>query len=82
MGRIIDLDLKRAARDPIAQKLVAFSIDIDKIIVGYLYFSDIEAKELAGVLAHRLGSLLNTLERKEELWEVCEQVLKKQAQLD
>lgn len=82
MGRIIDLDLKRAARDPIAQKLVAFSTEIDKIIVSYLYFSDIEAKELAGVLAHRLGSLLNTLERKEELWEVCEQVLKKQAQLD
>jgi len=80
MGQIIDLSKRQVARDPVAQKLVNFSTEIDQIVLRYLYLDDdtVAAKELAGVLAHRLGTLINMFERKEELCIVCEEIMRNQ----
>ena len=39
-------------------------------------------RDLAGLLSHRLGTLMCHIEGKEKLWGVCEKVLKKQAAID
>ncbi len=67
--------------DKVTYMLLSFSQEIDETIVGYMTKENLDPKELAGVLAHRLGSLLNLLDEKEDLWEICENVLRKQAKL-
>ena len=55
------------------------SDEIDGLIVRYLSDDSIDPREMIGVLAHRAGTLLRHLEHKNEVWEVCEKLLKKQA---
>lgn len=67
---------------PIALKLIKASMEIDNVLLAYLKSNEIEPKELAGLLAHRLGTLLSHFDDKQALWEVCERILLKQASLD
>lgn len=69
-------------QNPTILKLLKASMEIDGILIRYLNEPDLEAKEIAGLLAHRLGTLLSHFDDKQDLWEVCERVLKKQASLD
>lgn len=69
----------RERLDPEAQILMNISDEIDAIIINHLTAGDVEARDLAGLLSHRLGSLMRHIEGKEKLWDVCEKVLKKQA---
>lgn len=55
--------------------------EIDNVITKWLCNSDLDAKDIAGILAHRLGSFLDCVESKEQLWKLCESILKKQAKL-
>jgi len=80
MRCVIDLETKRAERDPNIQKLLRFSDDIDQVLMHYLYNTD--ANELTSILAHRLGSLLDLLTCKDKLWLFCEKVIKRQAHLE
>ena len=81
MAKILKFKQKQQ-NDPTTLKLVQASIEIDEIILKYMNDSDIDARELAGLIAHRLGTLMNHIEEKSELWGVCERVLKKQAHID
>lgn len=76
MGKIIQIKQKH---DTATIKLVMASNEIDHIILHYL--NEIESRELIGLLAHRLGSFLRHTDNKEELWLVCEKILKRQAQI-
>ena len=62
--------------------MIEIADDIDAVILKHLQDSDVEIKDVAGLLSHRLGNLMNHLEDKSELWFVIEKVLKKQARID
>ncbi len=80
MAKIIKFTPKQQI-SPELIKLCDFSDDIDAVVKHYLVQDGIEVRDIIGVLAHRLGSLLNAIDSKEELWAVCEEVLRKQASL-
>lgn len=67
---------------PDMQRLMHIADEIDAIILRHLTEGDIDPRDLAGLLAHRLGSFMRHLEQKSLLWDVCEKVLKTQAAID
>jgi len=79
MGELIRFRPKEK-HDPTTIKLVNASLEIDGILLKYLE-EGVDDRELLGMLAHRLGSFLKSVESKEELWMVCERVLKRQARI-
>jgi hypothetical protein len=62
-------------------KLKNASDAIDDIIVGCLNDPSLDPKEIAGVLAHRLGSLIKNMDHKEKLWQIYQRVAEKQAEI-
>ena len=84
MGNVIDLKARKkpVVADPEAVKLVAIANEIDAVLLRYLATEQADARDLAGVLAHRLGTLMRHLEGKLTLWHICEKVLKNQAALE
>ena len=56
--------------------------EIDEVILKHLNDGRIDAKDLAGLLAHRLGTLMRSIDEKSKLWDVCQTVMKKQAKID
>ncbi|MBC7658187.1 MAG: hypothetical protein H7249_00610 [Chitinophagaceae bacterium] len=82
MGKIIEFKTKEVAREEtVVNKLVQMANEIDYVMMNYLTDPDVDARELVGVLSHRLGALMSHLEEKDELWHVCQAVLKKQAKI-
>jgi len=84
MAKIIDFkNAKPRHRKPTvdgeAIRLMQLADEIDSVILRYLKNENIDQWDIAGVLAHRLGTLLGHVEDKEKLWDVCEKVLKQQA---
>jgi len=71
-----------ASLDHEARVLIGISNEIDAIVLRHLQAGDVEPRDLAGLLSHRLGTLMCHIEGKEKLWGVCEKVLKKQAAID
>jgi hypothetical protein len=63
-------------------KMLKIADEIDHVILRHVEAGDIDLKELAGLLSHRLGSLVKHIENKEALVDVCVDVLKKQAAVD
>ena len=63
-------------------KLKEVSDAIDQIMLAALSENNLDVKDLAGLLAHRLGTLIRTVDSKDHVWAVCEQVLKRQAVID
>lgn len=55
------------------QLLLRLSNEIDAVIIGYLH-RDADARSVAGVLAHRLGTLLGT-QKNEILNDLCEKII-------
>jgi hypothetical protein len=81
MAKIIPFKPKKP-NDPVAEKMVEIANEIDAILLRHLEDETIEPKELVGLVFHRLGSLINHFERKDELIDVCEGILKRQAGVD
>ena len=85
-GKVIKLSdhthRRKSAIDREAQILMEISNEIDAIVLAHLQAGDVEPRDLAGLLSHRLGTLMRHIEGKEKLWDVCEKVLKKQAAID
>lgn len=73
MSKINEVEIK---------KLLEVSNAIDNIIVESLESGDVQARDVAGVLAHRLGALMRHSDKKDILWDVCEKVVKRQAAID
>jgi hypothetical protein len=65
-----------------AMKLIRISDEIDQILLKHLDAGDVDAKDLAGLLSHRLGSLMRHMDGKEKLLPVCLRVLKRQAAVE
>jgi hypothetical protein len=84
MAKIINLDSRRTRNrlDLKSLKLLEVADALDKVILESLQSEMLEAQDVAGILAHRLGTLMRHMDRKSELWDVCERVLKRQAALD
>ena len=80
MTQVIPLE-DRVAKT-VARRMTRLADEIDSLILCHLGEGQMDAAEVAGLLAHRLGSLMKHCDRKARLWDVCEQVLKRQAQLD
>jgi len=82
MGKILQFPLQQVALQHEAEKLKEVSDKIDSIILDSLDDQEVEPYEIAGILAHRLGSLMRNMNQKNKIWDVCEKVLKKQAIID
>ena len=81
MGQVIQFPgPKSAPRD--AERLMQIADEIDAIILRHLTEGDIDPRDLAGLLAHRLGNFMRHLDHRSLLWDVCEKVLKTQAAID
>jgi hypothetical protein len=74
--------INRAKRDAEAVVLMRISDEIDQVIIKHLEAGDVDPRDLAGLLAHRLGTLMRHQEQKTILWDVCERVLKAQAAIE
>jgi hypothetical protein len=73
---------ERTPTDTEARRLMRVADDIDQVILKHLHGGEIEARDLAGLLAHRLGTLMRHMDEKSELWDVCQRVLKGQAAIE
>ena len=82
MGKVLKFRHKESQEDRITRKMIEIADDIDALILDHLQDNEVEIKDIAGLLSHRLGTLMNHLEDKSELWFVLEKVLKKQARID
>ena len=81
MGKVIKFPERRTLTTTVI-KLKRASDAIDQVIISCLNDSDIDPKELAGLIAHRLGTLMKNMEDKKKLFAVCQRVARKQANLD
>ena len=81
MGKVIQFKRKEKVGQA-AEKMMAIADEIDAVILRRLQDDGIDARDLAGLLAHRLGTLMSHIDEKTELWYLCEKVLKKQARID
>jgi hypothetical protein len=68
--------------DHTALRLLRIADEVDAVIIKHLRAGDIDPKDLAGLMAHRLGTLMRHIDEKSVLWGVCEKVLKRQAAID
>jgi hypothetical protein len=83
MGKVLEFKtLEQHREETVTYKLVKMADEIDQVLMRHLTDDDIDPRELVGVLSHRLGTLMNRLEEKDELWHVCQKVMKRQAQID
>ena len=82
MGKVLPFQKKPDRVDVKSVKLLHVADEIDRVILECLKSPDIEPHDIAGILSHRLGTMMRHMDGKSELWDVCERVLKKQAALD
>lgn len=84
MGSVIKFPVREelTGRDREAKRLMAIADEIDAVIVRHLDEGIVDPRDLAGLLAHRLGTLMRHLDEKSKLWDVCEKVCKAQAAIE
>jgi hypothetical protein len=84
MGEIIKFpeQSRGNGRDKEAEVLLRIADEIDAVILENLRSGAVDPRDMAGLLAHRLGTLMRHIEQKSLLWDVCEKVLKAQAAID
>jgi hypothetical protein len=63
-------------------RLLKIADEIDQVILRHVEAGHVDLKELAGLLSHRLGTLVKHLNDKEQLLDVCVDVLRRQAAVD
>ena len=84
MAKIIPYPHERRGRalDGHSRHLLEIADEIDSVILRHLG-DDIDSRDMAGLLAHRLGTLMRHVTKKDReiLWAVCKKVLKEQADL-
>ena len=85
MGKLLRFDPQKKTSSTThkdAIKLKGLSDHLDQIIHDAIEQKVIDPYEVSALIAHRLGSLIRCFENKEELWEVCQKVVERQANLD
>lgn len=68
--------------DSTSIKLMKISDEIDALILHHVQNGDVELRDLAGLLSHRLGTLMSHIDDRKELLPVCMNVLRRQAKVD
>ena len=81
MGKVIEFP-GRGVQESEARRLMRVADEIDAVILKHLDQGEIDPRDLAGLIAHRLGTLMRHLDQKSKLWDVCEKVLKAQAAIE
>lgn len=82
LAKVLPFRRAKAQEDTEALKLVRISDEIDAVILKHLEAGEVDARDLVGLLSHRLGTLMRHIDGKTELWPLCAKVVKKQARLD
>ena len=86
MAKIIKFPAQGASKGPTITnsiiKLKNASDAIDGVIIGCLQDPTLDPKEVAGILAHRLGALIKNMDQKEKLWQIYQRVAEKQAEIN
>lgn len=82
MAKVIKFPSRRPEQNKNIIKLKNASDNIDSVIIGCLNDPGLDPKEVAGLLAHRLGALLKNMDKKDKLWSVYRKVVEKQAELE
>lgn len=83
MGEVIQFPKKPESRlTQEAHKLMNLANELDAVILHHLGSGDLDPYDVAGVLAHRLGNLMRTVDEKSKLWDVCSKVARQQAALE
>lgn len=80
MGKVIDFQSKKKSKTDQTElaRLLNLSDQVDQIILETLQKGLVDPKELAGILAHRLGTLISHFDNKTLLLQTCIEVLSKQ----
>ena len=81
MGKILNFPSHKSHSYEVVE-LKKVSDNIDSILIDALENKGLEPFEVAGLLAHRLGTFMRPIEFKKELWRVCKEVIKKEAAID
>ena len=68
MGKVINFPGRDSQFSSEIKQLKEISDRIDGIIIEALADNSVEYKELAALLAHRLGALLSHADEKKKLW--------------
>ena len=78
MGKVLNFPLKQI-KDKELLRLKDASDRIDQVVAEAIKQDGLEPYEMAGVLAHRLGALIKSLDGNSTLLGACERVIKKKA---
>lgn len=81
MGKVINFPSKNSKYSSEIKQLKEISDQIDEIIISALSDQGVDYKELAALVAHRLGALLSHADEKKKLWKVCRNLICDQAGL-
>lgn len=71
----------RTTPDAVSIKLLKISDEIDALILRHVQSGEVDLRDLAGLLSHRLGTLMSHIDDKNELLPLCMRVLKRQAKV-
>ena len=82
MAKVLPFRPKTQPPKKAAVKLMRLADEIDSIIVDAVTSRNLEARDVAAVLAHRLGTLVRTLDEKGELLDLCASVARTQAAVE
>ena len=77
MGKVLPFPQKLS---PVLQSLVDFANSIDHDIHGAVH-DGADLPDIAAVLANRLGEVLRLIKNKEKLWNICQEIAEKRAEL-
>ena len=77
--KIIEMPFRRMNSKE--RKIVEVSDELDSVILKHLSEGNIEVSDLTCLLSHRLGTLLSHIDRKQELWRICADIVKKRAEV-
>lgn len=78
MGNVLNFPVKQI-KDKELLRLKGASDRIDRVVAEAITQDGLEPYEMAGILAHRLGALIKSLDGNSTLLGVCEKVIKKKA---
>ena len=82
MGKVLPFKLAAPEADSEARRLMRIADEIDSVILKHLDAGEVDPRDLAGLIAHRLGTLMRHLDHKSKLWDACEKVVKAQAAIE
>lgn len=79
--KVIAIDAHRPPSKE-AIHLLHFADKLDEVIKAEMAKGVTSPREIAGIVAHRLGTMLRLIERNEPLWTVLKEIIERQANIE